>query len=142
MNPSAPDPIPPPFVPVVRYMTVSNDLRVDPTNPHLVDILGLVYSIRALDDPPFPLVYPQLCVLLALTDSRGEGEGWLECVNADTGQRIFRSARHQIVFGDDPLRVVGARFRVTNCPFPIAGMYAIQFWYNGTLVEQKFLRVR
>jgi hypothetical protein len=141
MNPGAADPVPPPFVPVVRYMTVSNDLRVDPLASHLVDVIGLLYSIRSLDDPPFPLLYRQLCVFLALTDSRGEGEGWLECVNADTGQRIFRSVRHRIVFGDDPLRVVGARFRVVDCPFPSAGMYAVQFWYNGTLVDQKYVRV-
>jgi hypothetical protein len=141
MDPGSSDPVPPPFVPIVRYMTLSNDLRVDPRTPHLVDIIGLLYSIRALDNPPFPLLYQQICVLLTLTDSRGEGEGWVECVNADTGQRIFRSARHRIVFCDDRLRVVGARFRITNCPFPAAGMYAMQFWYNGALVEQKYLRV-
>jgi hypothetical protein len=142
MNPDSTDPIPPPFLPVVRYMIVSNDLRIDPTQPQSVDIVGLLYNIRAHGTPPFPMTYTQFCVFLALTDCRGEGEGWLECVNDDTGQRVFGSARYSLSFGEDPLRVIGVRFRLTECPFPVAGMYAVQFWYNGVVLEQKFVRVR
>ncbi len=142
MNPNEADPIPPPFLPVVRYMTVSNDLRIDPNQQQLVDIVGLVYNISAHGTPSFPMTYAQLCVFLALTDCRGEGDGWVECVNDDTGQRVFGSGRYRLAFGDDPLRVVGVRFRLTDCPFPVAGMYAVQFWYNGVLRDQKFVRVR
>ena len=131
-----------PFVPVVRYMIVSNDLRIDPTRPQLVDVVGLLYSIRAHGTPPFPMAHAQLCVFLALTDCRGEGDGWVECVNDDTGRRVFGSGRHCLAFGDDPLRVVGVQFRLTDCPFPAAGMYAVQFWYNGVVVDQKLIRVR
>jgi hypothetical protein len=132
----------PPARPVVRYMTVSDDLRVTPANPRLIDVLGLLYAVRPRAGAAYPLVYPQLCVYLALTDCRGDGDGWLECANDDTGARVFRSARHRIEFGDDPLRVVGVRFRVADCPFPAAGVYALQFWYNAEVIEQKFVQVR
>ena len=45
------------FVPVVRYMIVSNDLRIDPTRPQLVDVVGLLYSIRAHGTPPFQIAH-------------------------------------------------------------------------------------
>ncbi len=142
MIPGPPDPIPPAFLPVSRYMTVSNDLLVDPAQPQSVNIVGLLYNIRAHGAPPFPMNHSQLCIFLALTDCRGEGEGWVECVNDDTGARVFASGRHPLAFGDDPLRVVGVRFRLTDCTFPAAGMYAVQFRYNGHVVDRRYLRVR
>jgi hypothetical protein len=132
----------PPRVPIVRYMTVSDDLQVNSSNPRLLDVIGLLYGIHAQAHEPFPLIYPQLCVFLALTDCRDAGECWLECVNDNNGQRVFRSGRHRISFGDDPLQVIGVRFRFTDCRFPTPGMYAVQFWYNGAFVEQKYVRVR
>src|SRR5437016_3580432 len=90
----------PPIAPVVRYMTVSDDFRLNATNPRLLDVIGLVYTIHATGNPPYPLLYPQLCVFLALTDCRGQGNGWVVCENEDTGRRLFRSGTHSIVFGN------------------------------------------
>jgi hypothetical protein len=38
--------------------------------------------------------------------------------------------------------VLGIVFRLEGCPFPHAGMYSIQFWYNGNRVSEVSLRLR
>src|SRR5207302_9747394 len=66
--------------PVVRYMLLCDDWHLDPDNNRRVTVVGLISNIHALDDPPYPLLYPELCVFLALTEGRGEGEGKIICV--------------------------------------------------------------
>jgi hypothetical protein len=130
------------LLPIVRYMIVCNDWRTDPARSHLINIAGLLYNIRPTGNPPYPLRYPELCVFLALTDCRGQADGWIVCENEDTGQRVFASPRRPITFGPDPLEVVGVPFRIRQCPFPRPGLYSIQFWYNDTQVEQRLVNLR
>ena len=127
--------------PVVRYMIVCNDWHPDPASPHLWNISGLLYNLRP-NPPAYPVRYPELCVLLALTDCHGQGEGWIVCENEDTGQPVFASPRRPITFGADPLEVVGVPFRLRDCPFPTPGLYSVQFWYNGVRVEHRLLNLR
>ena len=61
------------ILPSVRYMLLSEDLRINSSNPHLVDIIGLLTNLVSLEEPPFPLRYPELCVFLTLTEGRGQG---------------------------------------------------------------------
>jgi hypothetical protein len=111
-------------------MLLCDAWRVDPGNSHRVTIDGLISSIRAIDDPPYPLLREELCVFLILTGGHGQGQGHIACVFEDTGQTIFESGRRPIVFGPDPLEVVGVPFRIRDCRFPFPGLYAVQFWYD------------
>ena len=81
-------------------------------------MFGLLYNIRPKPPTVYPIRYPELCVFLALTDCRGQGEEWIVCENEDTGQRVFASRRRPITFGPDRLEVIGVPFRVRACPFP------------------------
>lgn len=128
--------------PVVRYMLLCEDWHVNPQNERRVTIVGLISNIHALDVPPYPLRYRELCVFLALTEGRGQGEGQIQCVFEETGQRVFQTPRRPISFGDDPLEVVGIPFRIRDCRFPFPGMYSVQFWYNGVMIEECSLRMR
>jgi hypothetical protein len=128
--------------PVVRYMLLCDDWQVDPDNQRRVTIIGLISNIHALEDPPYPLFYRELCVFLALTEGRGQGEGKIVCIFEETGQRIFETHSRPISFGPDPLEIVGVPFRIRDCTFPQAGLYALQFWYAGEVVEERFLRLR
>jgi hypothetical protein len=128
--------------PIVRYMILCEDWRTDPDNNHRVTIIGLISNIRALDQPPYPLLYRELCVFLALTEGRGQGEGQIVCVFEDTGKKIFETNKRSIPFGPDPLEVLGVPFRIRNCLFPQAALYSVQFWFDGDLVEERPLRMR
>ncbi len=128
--------------PVVRYMLLCDDWQLDPQNNRRVTIIGLISNIHALEDPPYPLFYREMCVFLALTEGRGQGEGKITCVFEETGQRVFETRGRPISFGPDPLEVVGVPFRIRDCSFPQAGLYAVQFWYEGEVVEERVLRLR
>jgi hypothetical protein len=128
--------------PVVRYMLLCEDWRLDPQNNRRVTIIGLISNIHALGDPPYPLLYPELCVFLALTEGRGQGEGRIVCIFEESGQKVFETRSRPIAFGPDPLEVVGVPFRIRDCTFPIAGLYSVQFWYEGELVADHPLRLR
>ena len=128
--------------PVVRYMLLCDDWRLDPANNRRITIIGLISNIRALDDPPYPLLYRELCVFLALTEGYGQGQGKIVCVYEESGAVVFETRLRPIAFGPDPLEVVGVPFRIRDCTFPSAGIYFVQFWYEGELVEERPLRMR
>ena len=108
-----------PISPIVRYMLLCEDWRLDVANFQHVTIVGLISNIHSLDEPPFPLLYRELCVFLALTEGRGLGTGHIVCVYEETGQTIFRTAKRTIQFSTDPLDVLGVPFRIRDCPFPL-----------------------
>ena len=43
--------------------------------------------VHALDDPPYPLFYREMCVFLVLTEGRGQGDGKIVCVFEESGQK-------------------------------------------------------
>lgn len=128
--------------PVVRYMLLCDDWRLDPANNRRITIVGLVTNIHAIDDPPYPLLYEELCVLLVLTEGRGQGQAKIACVHEETGERAFETRTRPIQFGPDPLEVIGVPFRIRDCLFPRSGLYSIQFWYDDELIEERPLRMR
>jgi hypothetical protein len=128
--------------PVVRYMLLCDDWRLDPANNQRVTIIGLISNIYAVDDPPFPLFYREMCVFLALTDGHGQGEGKIVCTFEASGQKVFETHSRPIDFGPDPLEVLGVPFRIRDISFPQAGLYSVQFWYDEELVEERPLRLR
>jgi hypothetical protein len=112
-------------------MLVCDDVQTDPANPHKVNVFGLIGTIRSVADPPFPLCHPQLCVYLVLTGGRGTGETTVAVVQADSDRLVFASLPHTLSFGTDPLAVRGLVFRILNGVFPEAGLYWVEFRYNG-----------
>ena len=128
--------------PVVRYMLLCDDWRVDPDNSNRVTIIGLITHIHAVEDPPYPLFYQEMCVFLVLTEGRGKGKGKIVCVFEEDRRKVFETRSRPISFGPDPMEVVGVPFRIRDCSFPRAGLYMVQFWYEGELVEERPLRMR
>jgi len=128
--------------PVVRYMLLCDDWQLDAQNNRRVTIIGLISNIHSLEDPPYPLFYREMCVFLALTEGRGQGEGRITCVFEETGQKVFETRGRVISFGPDPLEVIGVPFRIQDCSFPQAGLYTVQFWYEGEMLEERPFRLR
>src|SRR5205823_262652 len=70
------------------------------------------------------------------------GARQIVCVFEDTGQKVFETSTRPIQLPPDPLDVVGVPFRIRDCSFPWPGLYSVQFWYDGVLVEERPLRLR
>lgn len=128
--------------PVVRYLIVCEDVQFDLDNARRVSLVGLMSAIRSLEQPPFPLLYREICVFLQLTECRGPAEGRIEIQHADSGSVLFRTKTRTIPFGTDPLEVFGATFRIRNCLFSQPGLYWVQFWYNEASIAQQPLLLR
>jgi hypothetical protein len=128
--------------PVVRYMLLCDDWSLDHENNRRVTIVGLLSNIDSLDDPPYPLLYRELCVFLTLTEGYGRGSGKIVCIEEETGRRIFETRSREIPFETDPLEILGVPFRIRDCYFPSPGLYSIQFWYDDEFVEERPLRLR
>ena len=131
-----------PVHPTVRYLIVCEDVHVDPEHPRRVTLTGLISAIRSLEQPAYPLWYREICVFLQLTECRGTAEGRIEIQHSDSGDVVYRTMTRSIPFGSDPLEVVGATFRIRDCLFREAGLYWVQFWYNGTTLAQQPLLLR
>jgi len=123
--------------PLVRSLIVCQDIIVDPGNIKRVSLVTLINSIRSIDEPPYPLRYPELCVFVQLTACRARGEVRLEIRRADTEEVIFVTQTRSVPFPNDPVAIQGLRFRIRNCTFPAPGFYWIQFWYDNGLVMQQ-----
>jgi hypothetical protein len=105
--------------PVVRYMILCDDWASDPANARRINIFGLLITLHSLDQPPFPLLHREMCVFLALTEGRGEGEAKIVCTFEETGERIFETPPRRVTFGSNPLAVKALPFRIRDCHFPV-----------------------
>ena len=128
--------------PIVRYMILCEDWRIDPDKPLRISIDGLLTNIHSVDDPPYPLLFAELCVFLVLTEGRGTGTAQIVFVFEETDQKVFATPERQVDLGSDPLEVTGLPFRIRDCPFRKPGIYTVQFWYNREKVEERPLRLR
>lgn len=130
------------MLPIVRYMPLCENWLFDPPNTRRIVIQGLLTNLRSLETPPYPLLYRELCVFLALTEIHHDGEGRIVAVHEEDGEEVINLGPRPIPKASDPLAVVAVPFRARNVLFSRAGVYAVQFWFAGELVEQRPLRVR
>jgi hypothetical protein len=107
-----------------------------------VTLVNILHAIHSTKQPPFPVRHPELCVFAQLTECRGSGDVRIDIVQADGGSVVFRTQTRKVNFGNDPLEVLGLSFRIRNCPFPEAGLYWIQLWYNDHMIAQEPLLLR
>jgi hypothetical protein len=128
------------LMPIVRYLIVCEDVLVDQHKANQITLVNLISYV--VSGHPFPLVFPELCVFLELRACRGPGDGRIQVVFADTEALVFSTSTRRLPLGTDPLELTSFYFRIRNCPFPEAGMYQVQFWYNEEVLAQEFLIVR
>ncbi len=131
-----------PPLPVVRYMIVCDDILTDPRRPGKPMLVGLICLIAPDGSSPYPFWLDQMSVLLILTEGRGVGSCQLRLVFEETGQVVWETTPQPVAFGLDPLALHGIVFRDRHVPFPSAGVYFVQFWYNDHLLAQQPVRAR
>jgi hypothetical protein len=130
------------ILPVVRYMLLCEDWANEPVGSHRIVIYGLLTHLRSRDDPPYPLLYREMCIFLALTEIHEEGEGRIIGLYEDDGQQVINVGPRLIPRASDPLAVVAVPFRIRDIYFPRSGICTVQFWFAGELVEQRPLQLR
>lgn len=129
-------------LPVVRYLMVCDDVRVDPVNPHRVDLLGVTSAIRSTAHPPFPCRLSRLTVFVQLTGCGGPVGASVRLVEADAGGPVAGSEEHRVELPDDPLQVLNVVFRIHGVRFRGPGLYWVQFCCPDEVVHQIPLLVR
>jgi len=132
------------ILPTLRYLIACEDIRTDPTNPRKVTLVNLLSAIRSLEQPPFPLLYRELCVFVQLTECRGSADVALTIAHADTGALAYAGPTQpwRANLPGNPLEVVGLPFRIRDIEFLEPGLYWLQFWYNGRVLSQQPLVLR
>jgi hypothetical protein len=126
-----------PTLPVVKPLIVCEKVTQVPGsgNLHFENIFS---AIRSRDWPPFPYRKDQFCVFVQLSDASGNLPAWVQVVDADTFDPVFRTADHPLTF---PHRrwVLRARFQIRQCLFPHPGEYLIQFFCAGEMMADHVL---
>ena len=93
-----------PINPIARYMILCDDWMLDPANIARVHIIGLISNIRPLDDPPYPLLVPELGVFLA-PDRRPRFRGRARSPASTRGPAARFSRRDRVRLDDSaPIR--------------------------------------
>ncbi len=128
--------------PIVRYMIPCEGWGYDSDETNRFDVYGILTRINSNLDPPFPLLFPRICVVLILVEGRGSAEVWIRCIEEASGNPVFMTPRRRIEFDSDPLKIRGVTFRIDECPFPAPGIYSLQFWVNDKMVEERPLQLR
>lgn len=128
--------------PSVRYFLLCDDLIVGPDDPLRVSIIGLMSTLRPAKEPKYPYLKPQICVFIELVECRGDADGQLRFVHADTEEVAFESKIRRLSFRRDPLELYGVRFRFRDCIFPQPGLYFAQFWYYFQILAQQPLLLK
>src|SRR3954464_6690000 len=116
--------------PLVRYFLLAKDFVSDPDDSNGVSVFHLLNSIRSVDEPPFPILLPQLCCIVGLAGGRGTGTGQMVCLEEESGLPVFGSHPHPVVFSPDPLGFTVVSFRILDCRFPRPGIYSMEFFWN------------
>ena len=128
--------------PIVRYFLLAKGFFSDPDDANGINVLHLLNSIRSVDNPPFPILFPQLRCVVGLAGGRGTGIAQMICLEEETGLPIFGSQAHTVVFSPDPLAFTVASFRILDCRFPRPGIYSIELFWNDESLADYPLRVR
>src|SRR5262249_27618171 len=86
----------PGVIPVAKAVYLCDDAVLDsPSNK--IHLVGLFNSV-AVEEAAFPFALGKLCVFAQLTDGLGEFRANVEIVNARSGEALYRTPEHELVF--------------------------------------------
>src|SRR5689334_2260723 len=100
--------------PVVRYMLLCKDWLQAPENDRFISIFRLIGNLTSIDDPPYPLRYEEICVVVVLTEGYGTGTCDVVCVYDEDDRKVFATHSRRIQFGADPLEIVGVPLAIVH----------------------------
>jgi hypothetical protein len=120
-------------------MLLCDAVRQRRNNPLKVDLLGLLSIVRPHGEFPFRLSFS---VFLEMTGGRGSGQGKIRVIEADTDVVTYDGDEFTLRFDPDPTTIHPVSFHVATCEFHKAGLYTVEFVYNGQELSHQDLLVK
>ena len=102
-------------------------------------LIGIFENIQT---SKFPCTHYALCVYVKLTDARGHYRFWLELVDLQKDQSVFRTDIPDEIVIEDPLSTYQLVFNLNGLQFEHAGEYEFRIFANGKIFGQKSFVVR
>ncbi len=124
-------------LPRVHVMVLCDEIEPSPTEEDVFDLRSVRTDIAA---PSFPYTQPQLSVYLQVTGHDGTASGWAVVSDPDTDEKLYVSQADPIEFSG-PLTFIHVPWQVLDCTFPKAGVYYVQVYFDGKLVNERALFV-
>jgi hypothetical protein len=129
--------------PNVRYMILCDEALADPEWRGRLRVNGLIPELRWPPGSTAPFHLERLTVVLVLAGGRGSGQGWVDCIDDETGTPISGSGKKPIEFTDkDPMDPFCGRIALRDCYFPRPGWYRVRFLLDDQIISQQMLIVR
>jgi hypothetical protein len=128
-----------PVAPISKAIYLCDDVVEDPETRKL-HLLGVFNSIRPGAGEGYPFDLDHLCVVVQFTDGLGDVRVHAEVVELANNTVAFRSPHHVLRFANRQ-QTVYACVRMTRCPFPRSGIYAVELYCQDTFVEDRELRL-
>jgi hypothetical protein len=79
---------------------------------------------------------------LSRSGGRGSGQCKIRIIEADTDKVIHDGDQHSIRFDVDPTRIHAVTIRIGTCTLHQAGLYYVEFMYNGAELAREPLVVK
>ena len=101
----------------------------------LIGMFATIHSWR------YPVVHPQLCVYVALTDGRGKTQVTIRLVDAEESRKPLVQGKGIVEF-KDPRAIANLALQFHGLTFPGPGEYRVQLLCNDTLLREARLMLR
>ncbi len=125
-------------VPDVLALLVCDQIITDRLSgkQSLIGMFSTIHSVR------FPVVHPQLCVYVALTDGRGKTPLTIRIVDADDSRPPLVQGTGAVEF-KDPRMIANLALQFHGLRFPEPGQYRIQLYCKeAPLREARLMLVK
>jgi hypothetical protein len=129
-------------LPVVRHLLLCRDVQSDAQEPYQLDVMGFTGRLRVPANATGQVAVARLCALAMLTEVRHAGLVQIGLFLADTGKVAYLGRQHRVVAGSSPLALLPVLIRLPSFFLPHAGLYMVEFRYNGIGIAQEPLIVR
>jgi len=120
-------------------MLLCDVVRKRKDNTLKFDLLGHFNNVRPVGVFPLRLTFS---VSVTMTGGRGSGHCKIRVIEADSDKVIHDGDQHSIRFDADPTRIHAATIRIGTCTLHQAGLYYVEFTYNGAELAREPLIVK
>lgn len=96
---------------------------------------SLIGMFSTIHSASFPVVHPQLCVYVALTDGRGKTPLTIRIVDADDSRPPLVQGTGMVEF-KDPRMIANLALQFHGLRFPEPGQYRIQLYCKEALLRE------
>ena len=130
------------LLPFVRHMLICEHAEAAKNNPRRANIYGVFANLLVSGgDAAFPCTLG-FTVYVMLTDCRRSGTARILVSEAVSGDVCYKGVRFQVELSSDPLEIYGLFFRIAECVVPRAGLYLVEFEFDGVPIREEAVLVK